>query len=135
MKRDYDVWVAVILVLLITVVTVAFDVISENRVYAENDAGKAIEARAGTSLIIKLEENPSTGFNWQWTVSPDDLIILDLDQFIPSKTEDTVGVEGLHEYKFKAYKTGDAVIRFDYYQPWEPDNIEKTYVYSIKVVN
>ncbi len=133
MKRDYDIWIAVVLVLLITVATIAYDVNADNRVYAETDAGKIIEVRAGDSFYIKLEENPSTGFTWHFATADDEMVVLDSDQFIPPKTEDLVGAAGMHEYKFLAFKAGETMVKFDYYQDWEPENIEKTYVYSIKV--
>jgi predicted secreted protein len=135
MKRNYDIWVAVVLVVLITVVLVAYDVSLDNRVYAENDAEKIIEVRAGDSFFINLEENPSTGFNWQWAADRDDIITLESDQFKEPKAEGLVGAPGTHEFKFMAVKTGDAVVKFDYSQPWEPESVEKTFVYSIKVIN
>jgi len=135
MKRDYDIWIAVVLVLLITVATVAYDVNADNRVYAETDAEKVIEVRAGDSFYIKLEENPSTGFTWHYTADNDDILILDSDQFIPPKTEGLVGAPGAHEYKFLAFKTGETKVQFDYYQEWEPENIDKTFVYNVKVKN
>lgn len=135
MKRDYDIWIAVVLVLLITVATVAYDVSADNRVYAELDTEKLIEVRAGDSFIIKLEENPSTGFTWHFSTDNDDIVMLNSDQFIPPKTEDLVGAAGTHEYKFLAFKAGETKVKFDYYQDWEPENVEKTFVYSIKVKN
>ncbi|MGM0651914.1 MAG: protease inhibitor I42 family protein [Bacillota bacterium] len=125
------------LIFLIAIVNVACEESSENRVYTEDNAGELIEVKVGNSFIIELEENPSTGFRWQWAAENDDIIVLESDLFREPKNKDEniVGAAGTHEFVFEAINPGDTALQFEYLRPWEPDNIEKTYIYNIKVKN
>lgn len=126
-------WVVSVLIVLGLAASVLFLIKPESRVYAEEDATAIIEIEAGDTFIITLKENPSTGFSWHCTIDPETAISLVSDQFIVTESEDIVGAPGKHEFVFKATEAGKALLKFEYYQPWEPENIEETYLFNFTV--
>jgi len=83
--------------------------------------GKTITINQGTSLILTIEGNPTTGYAWEVT---------DVDQTILSpigepgfKTDSKlVGSGGVYTFKFKAETPGTTILTLDYFRSFEPDN-------------
>lgn len=67
------------------------------------------------------------------TIDPETAISLVSDQFIVTESEDIVDAPGKHEFVFKATEAGNTLLKFEYYQPWEPENIEETYLFNFTV--
>ncbi|MFP4655465.1 MAG: protease inhibitor I42 family protein [Methanohalobium sp.] len=100
-----------------------------------NDSNKTINAEIGDFLILELEENPTTGF--QWELNSTDGLVLVNDTYIPDKDgEDKVGVGGTHTWTFKVSDTGNQQIRGVYKRPWENVNGDgKRFNLNIEVQN
>jgi len=83
--------------------------------------GKTITINQGTSLILTIEGNPTTGYAWAVT---------DVDQKILSsmgepgfKTDSKlVGSGGVYTFKFKAETPGTTTLALDYFRSFEPEN-------------
>lgn len=74
----------------------------------------------GKTLDIRLEENPTTGFSWSYSISDDTVISLVEDGYIADSDDpNVVGGGGMHEYKFEGLKAGEVTITFDYFKSWE----------------
>lgn len=89
----------------------------------------------GKSLVITLEENPTTGFSWSHTNSDDTVLHLIKDGYIPESNDpDVVGGGGKHEYTFEGLKAGEVTLIFDYYKSWEGvEKAEEHVEYIVKV--
>ncbi len=103
---------------------------------APNDAALPGEAKVeGDSLIIDLEENPTTGFSWVY--DDYDTAVLELidDEYIPDETDsDVVGSGGIHHYEFKGLSEGETTLTFRYLKSWEgKDSAEETRTINIAV--
>jgi predicted secreted protein len=77
----------------------------------------------GDSFCVVLEENPSTGFTWEYTQSPEGVV-----EFIDSRAfegEDAdpkmVGAPVMRAWKFEARKEGEVTLTYIYHRPWETD--------------
>ena len=69
-------------------------------------------------IIIQLEENPTTGYQWNISVS-DGLVILG-DTYEPSDTSgEMVGAGGRHVWVLYAFDTGTYTFNAVYKRPWE----------------
>ena len=78
----------------------------------------------GEKIIIKLEENGSTGFVWNYTISnPDILKLVDENVINPNQgktgQEQMSGAPYFKEWTFEVADAGDAIIIFSLYRPWE----------------
>jgi inhibitor of cysteine peptidase len=91
------------------------------RVYTRAD--NKIVAPVGESFTIELEGNPTTGYEWELEFDNDKLKLMDR-QYQPPDAN-AVGGGGKEQFKLKAIKKGDTVIRAIYKRAWERDPIEE----------
>lgn len=91
------------------------------------------------SVIIPAKTNPSTGFDWEVRIEPQDSAILKLDTVKNTTQRDPsqpmmCGAPSTREYEFSFQKTGSAKIIFEYKRPWEKKDPETTVVYNITII-
>ena len=91
-----------------------------SKVAAELGVTKAV---IGDSICVVLEENPSTGYAWEYTEAPEGLL-----EFIDTRSfegEDAdpkmIGAPVTRVWKFTAVKEGEVTLRYVYRRPWETD--------------
>lgn len=85
-----------------------------------------------TIVTVSLDENPSTGYGWQYTVSKDGIIILTDDSYHSDAPGGIVGAGGIRAFSFSGLKDGLTLITFTYLRPWEGTPI-RTFVIECQV--
>jgi inhibitor of cysteine peptidase len=99
--------------------------------YDESDNGKTETLPLGTSFIVMLQENPTTGYSWN--VSVTDGLKITNDTFIPP-TSGLIGAGGVHTWNVLTTKTGLQEFSGIYMRPFE--NVtgnETTYMLMVNV--
>jgi inhibitor of cysteine peptidase len=88
-------------------------------VVGEGHNGGAISAKAGDIIVIRLPENPTTGF--RWSVESADSLVLQLqsDEFTLSASAG-IGGAGLRVFQYLARGVGDTFVALQLARPWEP---------------
>jgi inhibitor of cysteine peptidase len=84
----------------------------------EQDAGKIISLSTGDTLVIMLDGNPTTGFNW--FPAPQDPVLLSQlgePQVTPESTQ--LGAPGTIVLQFEAITQGQTILHLDYKRSWE----------------
>ena len=76
-----------------------------------------------TVVTVSLDENPSTGYGWTYTVSEDGVIWLANDEFHSEATGNIAGAGGVRAFSFSGLKAGTVEITFTYLRSWEGDPI------------
>jgi inhibitor of cysteine peptidase len=89
---------------------------AEAFVFNETSNGENVEVPVDSSIVIRLDENPTTGYSWNVT-SSQGLEYVN-DTFIPPETQ-LIGAGGVHEWEYRAPETGDAEFSAIYKRPWE----------------
>lgn len=86
----------------------------------QSDSGRVIALDKGQKAVIRLSENPTTGYGWEFEIEPkkQKAITVISSKFI-ARASDLIGAGGVREYKFKAKKTGKVTIHGYYVRPWE----------------
>jgi len=86
----------------------------------EIDTGFPIHLKIGDAYEVILEENPTTGFSWNATIT-NGLRIID-DRFVSDENQDQMkgGAGGEHYWKLKAFSQGNQTFSATYHRPWEP---------------
>jgi inhibitor of cysteine peptidase len=95
-------------------------------VYNESANGTTVTLPLGTSFMVVLQENPTTGYSWN--VSVTDGLEITNDTFAPP-TSGLIGAGGVHSWDVLITKTGLQEFSGIYMRPWE--NVtgnETTYV-------
>ncbi len=101
--------------------------------YTDKDNGKSVTLAKNSVVKIQLDENPTTGYSWNTTVSPGIQVIS--SSFQPSNTG-RFGAGGIHTWVIKITGTGVQQFSGKYYQPWlqyAPEDSFDTYVLSFTV--
>ena len=111
-----------IVILVTAIIVVAAGLLSyKNKHPVYNSPVKNIEVKAGQRLIIRLDANPTTGYQWQ-LAQPLDPNILELvsSEYRPTETK-LVGAGGKEAWTFKSVRPGKAKVSLKYLRPWEKD--------------
>ena len=88
----------------------------------EEDSGGSVTVNVGDSLIVALDSNPTTGFEWALVNISDTSVIQKVhDEYIaPEPTSSPlVGQPGEELWTFQPLKAGSATIEMMYARPWE----------------
>jgi len=96
-----------------------------------------IATTVGSTIPVSLKGNPTTGYNWLYTIGDSSIIEKTTDNYVSdSKSASIVGAGGTYTWTFKALKAGETTITFKYYRSWLGESsatAEDTLVYKITV--
>ena len=84
----------------------------------EGKHGKTIEVKNGDTFLIRLNENPTTGYRWAIESSGEPLLEIKSDEFTCSPPR-LCGSGGMHNWTFVAKEIGTAIIKMEYNRSWE----------------
>lgn len=119
---------------LAAVITRCIDLISLD----ENNDGDEYSLKPGQELILSLEDNPSTGYAWDFS-QPYDTKLLEAvsDKIFVSNTPNgnIVGQGGRTYWAFKALQPGTTELNLRYARPWESTQPAKTFKLTVKIGN
>ena len=83
----------------------------------ESDAGAEHAVGVGQELVVRLNENRTTGYRWQLTL-PEDGVVLDDDTFEPD-TSGRPGKAGVRTFRLRATKAGAHRLAATQRRAWE----------------
>ena len=80
--------------------------------------GESCEVHPDDVVIVRLDENPTTGYQWAVNTLDDKVLALQGSEFLPPG-DPQFGEGGIRVFTFKAKTTGRAHIQLKYWQEWE----------------
>lgn len=105
-------------------------------VLTESTAGKTpVRLTPGDTLVLALDENPTTGYQWSVAVPPAPTRLRPTgDRFVgkPAAPEQT-GVGGTRELRFVALTAGKTQLDLNYQRSWEKDNPARSLRVAVEV--
>jgi inhibitor of cysteine peptidase len=87
------------------------------RVFSSNDNGKEFILTSGHVVRIELDENPTTGYLWDYQVSKGIHVVS--DTFTPSASG-RFGAGGTRVWELRMEEKGIQMFNASYRRPWEP---------------
>ena len=146
-KINPKVLVIIIACVCLLAVGIAFGALGGKKELKAGDAGKEIALKKGEEFSIKLDENPTTGFSWHYTIENENVISMILDEYKINSTDSTtaqnttitdtdpgaVGTGGVHTWNFRAVNKGTTSITFQYLRAWDKQEVAQTLVYKFIV--
>jgi inhibitor of cysteine peptidase len=103
--------------------------------YSENDSQNTVYAIKGDAIIVKLAENPTTGYSWNLTNS-NGLELTEDNYEQKAGTDKLVGVGGIHQWIFEVTDRGEQNISAVYMRPWEEKTgAEDTFKLNVMALN
>jgi inhibitor of cysteine peptidase len=98
------------------------------RTFTESDNGKTITVTKGQVVKVRLDENPTTGYRWEPSVSSG--VQVTDDTYVAS-TSGRMGAGGVHTWTLQVTGTGNQHFDADYKRSWETGSEDS---YSIQFV-
>jgi predicted secreted protein/putative hemolysin len=99
--------------------------------FTDADKGSTVTVTEGTKFAVELAENPTTGFQWQATLSPGLELVSD-DYQVDAHAEGMVGVGGTRTWIILAKESGDQTFSATYKRSWETATGSET-AYSLTI--
>jgi len=95
-------------------------------VITKEDDGRLVTLDKRDVLIVRLEGNPTTGYEWQLSARLDTGILEPVGdpEYISEGGGDIVGAGGTYVFKFRATGSGTIPLQFVYKRPWEDEPID-----------
>jgi inhibitor of cysteine peptidase len=84
------------------------------------DDGRTVDLGAGDSVVLRLAENPTTGYQWALEPGSDDVLALQGSDYI-GPTSPNPGAGGQRVFTFKAARGGSATVHLRLRRAWEGD--------------
>jgi inhibitor of cysteine peptidase len=84
-------------------------------------AGRTIELRWDQELLVRLPNNPVTGYRWSLAAAPAAVLKLEGLPALEREPNGPGGVAVVEIWRFTTAHTGQQVLVFDYRLPWEID--------------
>ncbi|MFN8621963.1 MAG: protease inhibitor I42 family protein [Chloroflexota bacterium] len=129
-------WTVTIEVTVRPAVTVAIDCAAFD---ASNKATAAVTAPVGSTVVLTVCSNASTGYTWRKPVSSEPAIAVPgafVDQQVPAPTGDNppiVGAPGAQVLSIAADASGTAVVSAKYQRPWEKKQAKSAWTFQLTV--
>ncbi|HXX11886.1 MAG TPA: protease inhibitor I42 family protein [Burkholderiales bacterium] len=101
-------------------------------VVTEADLGRKMTARVGDTVVVRLPENPTTGFRWALASPQGDVLDLAHDDFQASE-QTGVGAGGLRVFRFGAKHAGSGRIELKLTRAWESGPPKAAFSVDVKV--
>jgi predicted secreted protein len=96
------------------------------RMFTESDNGKTVTVTKGQVVKIQLNENPTTGYRWEPSVSSGIQIT---DDTYTASTSGRMGAGGIHTWTLKFIGTGNQHFDADNKRSWETEAVDN---YSVQ---
>ena len=80
--------------------------------------GESCEVNRDDVIIVRLAENPTTGYQWEIKTLDDKVLALQGSEFL-LPADPQFGEGGMRVFTFKAKTIGRAVIQLKYWREWE----------------
>ena len=91
------------------------------------------EVEIGDKITVELCSNPTTGFEWDYEMTIENVVKEEDHDFEPPEG-DVPGAAGIEVWTFEAVETGTTEVLMEYSQPWEGGlKAEWTYTITITV--
>jgi inhibitor of cysteine peptidase len=83
------------------------------------DDRRTVELRTGEVVTVRLEENPTTGYQWALEPAGDEVLSLEGSEHVRTPGS-AVGGGGERVFTLRAKKVGSAILRARLRRAWEP---------------
>jgi len=84
----------------------------------QSDNGKSIQIQVGNLVVIQLRENPTTGYQWTFNQSDQQVLTFQGTEYTPSAVIG-VGGGGQRVFRFKGEQAGTTELDFKLWRQWQ----------------
>ena len=81
------------------------------------DHGRTVDADVGDVIVVRLSENPTTGYRWSLEPVDESLLENEGDAFVPESGA-AMGSTGTRRFQLRAKSAGTTPIRAKHWREW-----------------
>lgn len=97
--------------------------------------GSRVEMQTGDTLVITLEGNITTGYQWELLPNNDNILQLQGEpEYVQKSAGKLMGAGGVYHFTFKAAKAGNTSVALKYYRSFEPADVAPIEIFGVVVV-
>jgi inhibitor of cysteine peptidase len=97
------------------------------------DSGKTVEVPRGGEVLLRLDENPTTGYRWAVDKLDTDVVTIQNDEY--STSGGGAGAGGTRVLTLRATRAGTTSIQLKLWREWEGDSsITQRFAATIRVI-
>jgi inhibitor of cysteine peptidase len=101
---------------------------------SQADSGGKFQLQPGQTLVIALEENPTTGYRWQIAASEENILKLISRNYEQAKTEPgKLGVGGVATFNFEASGKGSLILKMIYIRATADSDTARQFSAAIEI--
>ena len=89
------------------------------------------EVEVGDKIRVALSSNPTTGFQWDYVITVEN-VVKEEDHDFEEPEGNVTGAAGTEIWTFEAVEKGATEVQMEYSQPWE-GGLKKEWTYTITV--
>ena len=90
------------------------------------------EVAVGDKIRVELCSNPTTGFQWDYEMTIENVLEEEDHDFEESEA-DVAGAAGIETWTFEAVETGTTEVQLEYSQPWD-GGLKSEWTYTMTVI-
>lgn len=98
----------------------------------DTDDGRQVALEVGQTLVLSLDSNPTTGYQWEIT-ELDEGILKQTGHEYEADQPVLVGSGGKEVWRFQAQSSGSTTLSLGYRRSWE-EGVEPIQTFSVEVV-
>lgn len=95
--------------------------------------GGTVDLHVGQTLVLKLDENPTTGYQWRCTWAPEAALKL-VDSSYQQPGPAVPGAGGVHTFWLRGLQSGEATVTLQYGRWWEGGERQAPQKLTVRVV-
>ena len=90
------------------------------------------EAEVGDKIRVELCSNPTTGFEWTYEMTSENVLKEEDYDFVEPEDDELVGAPGTDIWTFEAVEKGTTEVNMEYSQTWQ-GGIKEEWTYTLTV--
>ena len=110
----------------------ADDLVEDRIFHNVQNTGGDFEVAVGDKIRMELCSNPTTGFQWGYEMTIENVLEEENHEFEEPKA-DVPGTAGIEIWTFEAVEAGETEVRMEYSQPWE-GGLKSEWAYTVTVM-
>jgi inhibitor of cysteine peptidase len=83
-----------------------------------SEQGNTVEVQRSDVIVIRLEENLTTGYSWEIETTNHSIIGL-VESDYSQNPETRLGIGGVRTFRFRAQSSGQEIIQLRLKRPWD----------------
>jgi len=89
----------------------------------KSNQGRTVEVHQGDSILIRLDESPTTGYRWEVHKINSSILEIQGSDYLMAHGVTDIGGGGTRTIRFRTKSNGEGLIQLRLRRAWEPEDV------------